>query len=56
MEGFKEGVVVKFKLIFSHPCFYVVGACIEFFDEVGHFSLEERISGAEYYPRKADDL
>ena len=24
-------VVIKFKLIFGHPCFYVVCACIEFF-------------------------
>ena len=31
-------VVVQFELIFRHPCFYVVCACIEFFDEVGHFT------------------
>ena len=30
-------VVVQFELIFRHPCFYVVCACIEFFGEVGHF-------------------
>ena len=30
--------VIKFELIFGHPCFYVVCACIEFFDEVGHFT------------------
>ena len=44
--GFKEDekgkrracfVVVQFELIFRHPCFYVVCACIEFFGEVGHF-------------------
>ena len=25
-------------MIFRHPCFYVVCACIEFFGEVGHFT------------------
>ena len=25
-------------MIFGHPCFYVVCACIEFFGEVGHFT------------------
>ena len=30
-------LVVQFELIFRHPCFYVVCACIEFFGEVGHF-------------------
>ena len=30
--------VVKFELIFGHPCFYVICACIEFFGEVGHFT------------------
>ena len=30
-------VVIQFELIFRHPCFYVVCACIEFFGEVGHF-------------------
>ena len=34
-------VVVQFELIFRHPCFYVVCACIEFFGEVGHF-IERR--------------
>ena len=29
-------VVVKFGLIFDHPCFYVFCACIEFFGEAGH--------------------
>ena len=24
-------VVVQFELIFRHPCFYVVGACIEWY-------------------------
>ena len=47
VEGFKEDkkgkrravfVVVQFELIFRHPCFYVVCACIEFFGEVGHFT------------------
>ena len=28
---------MQFELIFGHPCFYVVCACIEFFGEVGHF-------------------
>ena len=47
VEGFKEDqkgkrrasvfVIVQFELIFRHPCFYVVCACIEFFGEVGHF-------------------
>ena len=31
-------VVVQFELIFHHPCFYVVCACIVFFGEVGHFT------------------
>ena len=31
-------VVVQFELIFRHPCFHVVCACIEFFGEVGHFT------------------
>ena len=31
-------VVVHFELIFGHPYFYVVCACIEFFGEVGHFT------------------
>ena len=31
-------VVVQFELIFGHPCFYVICACIEFFGEVGHFT------------------
>ena len=31
-------VVVQFELIFGHPYFYVVCACIEFFGEVGHFT------------------
>ena len=31
-------VVVQFELIFRHPCFYVVCACIEFFSEVVHFT------------------
>ena len=30
-------VVVQFKLISGHPCFYIC-ACIEFFGEVGHFT------------------
>ena len=30
-------VAVKFDLVFSHPCFYVVCACIALFGEVGHF-------------------
>ena len=42
MEGFKEEEkgkgVVQFELIFGHPCFYVVCACIEFFGEVGHIT------------------
>ena len=31
-------VVVKLVLIFGHPWFYVVCACIEFFGEAGHFT------------------
>ena len=31
-------VVVKFGLIYDHPCFYVICACIELFGEVSHFS------------------
>ena len=31
-------VVVKFGLIFDHPCFYLICACIELFGEVSHFS------------------
>ena len=30
--------VVQFELIFCHPFFYVVCACIEFFGEVVHFT------------------
>ena len=30
--------VIKFELIFGHPCFYVVCACTELFSEVGHFT------------------
>ena len=49
MEGFKEDEkekrlrasagfdIVRFELIFSHPCFCVFCACIEFFGNVGHF-------------------
>jgi len=35
-------VVVKFELIFGHPCFYVICACIEFFWEVGNFTERSR--------------
>ena len=35
-------IVVQFELIFRHPCFYVVCACIEFFGEVGHFTERSR--------------
>ena len=50
MEGFKEDEkekrlrasagfdIVRFELIFDHPCFYAVCACIEFFGEVRHFT------------------
>ena len=31
-------VVVLSELIFRHPCFYVVCACIEIFGEVGHLT------------------
>ena len=31
-------VVIKFELIFGHPCFYVICAGIEFFGEVGNFT------------------
>ena len=48
-------VVVQFELIFGHPCFYVVCACIEFFGEVGHFT--ERSGFLQLcHPRKADEL
>ena len=30
--------IIKFELIFNHPCFYVVCAYIRFFGEVGHFT------------------
>ena len=40
-------VVVQSELIFRHPCFYVVCACIEFFGEVGHFT--ERSGFLELY-------
>ena len=35
-------VGVQLELIFRHPCFYVVCACIEFFGEVGHFTERSR--------------
>ena len=35
-------VVVKFELLFGHPYFYVICACIEFFGEVGHFTERSR--------------
>ena len=35
-------VVIQFELIFHHPYFYVVCACIEFFGEVGHFIERSR--------------
>ena len=35
-------VVVQFELIFRHPRFYVVCACIEFFGEDGHFTERSR--------------
>ena len=31
-------VVIQCELIFGHPCFYIVCACIELFGEVGHFT------------------
>ena len=37
-RSFCRFVVVQFELIFRHPCFYVVCACIEFFGEVGNFT------------------
>ena len=40
-------VVVQFELIFGHPCFYVICACIEFFGEAGHFT--ERSGFLELY-------
>ena len=46
-------VVIRFELIFGHPCVYVVGSCMEFFGEVGHFT---EISGAVCHLRKADGL
>ena len=47
VEGFKEDekgkrracfIVVQFELIFCHPRFYVICACIKFSGEVGHFT------------------
>ena len=47
VEGFKVDekgkrracfVTVQFELIFCHPYFYAVCACIEFFGEVGYFT------------------
>ena len=31
-------VIIQFELIFGHPCFYIVCACIKLFGEVGHFT------------------
>ena len=31
-------VVVQFELLFDHPRFYVVCACIKFFGDVGHLT------------------
>ena len=65
VEGFKEDekgksfcfVVIQSELIFRHPCFYVVCACIEFIGEVGHLNhWEKRISGAVCHLKKADGL
>jgi len=66
VEGFKENEKGKrrasilssfiLSLISVIHVFYVVCACIELFDEVGHFALEEPISGAVYYSRKAGNL
>ena len=45
LQGIRKGkeksfcfVVVQFGLIFRHPRFYVVCACIKFFGEIGHFT------------------
>ena len=35
-------VVVQIELIFCHPCFYVICACVEYFGEVGHFTERSR--------------
>ena len=46
-QGIKKGkrrASVKFELIFSHPCFSVVCACIDFFGEASHFT-----EGADYW-------
>jgi len=45
-------VVVQFELIFGHPCFYVICACIDFVVEVGNFT-EEWISGAVCHLQKS---
>jgi len=31
-------IVIQFELIFRHPYFFVVCACIDYFGEVGHFT------------------
>ena len=41
-------VVVQFELVFRHPCFYVVCACIEFFGEVGRFTFLYQSPSAVY--------
>ena len=45
-------VIVQFELIFGHPCFYVISACIDFVVEVGNFT-EEWISGAVCHLQKS---
>ena len=43
------------ELIFGHPRFYAVCACIDFFGELGHLAEKSGISGAVCHPRKAGD-
>ena len=49
-------IVVQFELIFSHPCFYVVCASIEFFGEVGQFTQRSGFPELCVIRKKADDL
>ena len=48
-------VVIQFELIFCHPCFDVICACIEFFGEVGHFTERSRFLELCHL-RKADGI
>ena len=49
-------VVVQFELIFGHPCFYVVCACIEVFCDLGHFTERSGFPELCVIRKTADDL